>query len=153
EWFQSMPGSDAAKDAFWRRSVNCAFCHPMERVMRTTYTAEEWIPVMRRMGTYVADNSSGFGRVQKNPGPTRDPGAPTASEKQFAELLAMGNLSGGKQTWDYQFKTLARPKGRATRALVEVFPISRQPSVLHDISVDSKGNVWFGNAGWDYIGK
>ena len=50
-------------------------------------------------------------------------------------------------------RTLPRPKGRSTRAIVTVYDIPRQPSVIHDLDVDSAGNVWYGNTGWNYLGK
>src|SRR5262249_20749862 len=62
-------------------------------------------------------------------------------------------LSGGKTTWNYPLEAMPRPKGRATRVIVTVFPIPRQPSVVHDLAVDMKGNVWYGDSGWGYLGK
>lgn len=48
---------------------------------------------------------------------------------------------------------MPRPKGKATRVIVTVFPVPRQSSVIHDLDVDSKGHVWYGDSGWGYIGN
>ena len=162
DWFHSMPGTTEDKDSFVRRAMNCGFCHTMEKVARSTYTAEEWVPVIQRMSLYDPDRTSGVkgGRAQKQrPGkPGFDAMGNSLNEwrgwpiEKIARHLAALNLSGGKTTWSYPLKTMPRPKGRATRAIVTVYPIPRQPSVIHDLSVDSKGNVWYGNSGWDYLG-
>lgn len=62
------------------------------------------------------------------------------------------NLSDNQEEWDYPLQTLPRPSGDSTRAVVTVFPIPRANSVIHDLSVDQQGRVWYGNTGWDYLG-
>src|SRR5688572_7554553 len=163
EWLQSMPGPQETKDRFWRRAANCGFCHNMEKVMRTRYTAQQWVPVIKRMASYDADHTTGHGKglvqmlVAGRPG-FDGYGNPDDTWWEYpmtdmAAYLETVNLSGGKSTWSFDFKTLPRPKGRGTRAIVTVFPIPRQPSVIHDVNIDSKGNAWYGNSAWNYIGK
>jgi streptogramin lyase len=168
EWWSSMPGTPAQKDLLIRRVVNRGFCHDMERVMRSTYSAEEWLPVIQRMATYGPDYSSGCGigsathcdgtsemrkQVQWPPQPIKGLLYYNADAVPLAAYLATINLSGGKGTWDYPLKPMPRPKGRATHVIVTIFPSPRQPSVMHDLGVDSKGNVWYGDTGWGYLGK
>ncbi len=58
DWWTSMPGTPAQKDLMVRSIMNCGFCHDMERIARTTYTAERFLPVIQRMATYAPDNTS-----------------------------------------------------------------------------------------------
>lgn len=168
DWWTSMSGTPAQKDLLVRKVVNCGFCHDMERIVRTRYTAEQWLPVISRMGIYAADNSSACGTGSavycdaKTPGrfqaerearPVEGLSYGGADAKDLAQYLASINLSGGKTTWDYRLKTMPRPRGKGTRAIVTVYPIPRQPSVIHDLAVDSNGDVWYGDSGWGYIGK
>ncbi|MEQ1895783.1 MAG: hydrolase [Vicinamibacterales bacterium] len=167
DWWTSMPGTTAQKDLLVRKIVNCGFCHEMERVMRSRYTADQWLPVIQRMSTYAADNSSAcgtgstltcdaktMGRVQfsSKPAPMETLSYGGADAKALARYLASVNLSGGRKTWDFPLKAMPRPKGKATRVIVTVYPSPRQPSVIHDLDVDAKGHVWYGDSGWGYLG-
>ena len=158
EWILSMPGTPEEKRLLVRRPANCVFCHEMDRVVRSRHTAEQWIPVIERMGTYHPDYT-GLLRHQKLPRPATAPAAspeqaPQVSQvtKDLAAYLAKVNLS-TSTTWDYPLKTLPRPKGRATRVVITQYDLPRQDSSVHDIDVDSKGNVWYGDSGYDYIGR
>jgi streptogramin lyase len=154
EWVQSFPGTPAQKDLLVRNMVNCAFCHSLERVVRSPHTAEGFLSVIQRMKIYETDHSSAE-RIQivSTPDPLEGLMWYGRKAKDIADYLATLNLSGGKATWDYPLKTLPRPSGEGTEAVVTVYPIPRQPSVIHDLDVDAEGNVWYGNTGWDYIGK
>lgn len=155
EWVMSMPGTPEQKNLLVRRTVNCAFCHSLERVVRTRYTAEQWIPVIQRMGTYNPD-FTGLLRHQVNApatgGEAPAPAPVTAQTKELASYLATVNLSTAS-IWGYALQTLPRPKGRATRVVVTVYDLPRRDSVVHDMDVDAQGNAWFGNTGWDFLGK
>src|SRR5262245_13820345 len=53
EWYMSFPGTPqqkAQRAAFMDR---CTSCHTYERIAKSTYNADEWIPVLQRMGTYA----------------------------------------------------------------------------------------------------
>ncbi len=154
EWLNSFPGSEAQKDLITRNLVNCAFCHSLERIARSSHTAEEFIEVIRRMGTYETDHSSAE-RVQIVAPPAPREGLQWwgRDARAIADYLASVNLSSGRTAWDYELRPLPHPAGKATRAIITVFPIPRQPSVIHDLDVDSNGNVWYGNTAWDFIGR
>lgn len=167
DWYNSMPGTPAQKDLLVRKLVNCGFCHEMERTLRSRYTAEQMLSVIQRMNTYGPDNTAAcgpgsvfvcdgttLGRVQLWSSPwVRDGSWWGADAKELAQYLASVNLSGGQSTWAYPLKAMPRPRGKASRAVVTVYPIPRQPSVIHDLDVDSKGNVWYGDSGWGYLSK
>lgn len=152
EWIISAPLTPGQKHAMQRQVINCNFCHTLERVVRTRYTSEEWIPVIQRMNTYHPD-FTGSVRVQTwgGMGLSADDWW-TLPVKDLADSLASMNLGRGA-TWSYPLQTLPRPEGRATSAIVTVYDIPRQPSVIHDLDVDTNGNVWYGNTGYDFLGK
>ena len=156
EWMMSVPGTPDQKDELARQTVNCGFCHTLERVVKSRYTADQWDAVIRRMSTYFPDGT-GLRRHQKyaerEGGPLPMSEGQVARTRKLAEYLASINLSGGRKTWDYELKTLPRPKGLATRAIITEYDLPKQDSVPHDLDVDSKGTVWYGDAGWNFIGK
>ncbi len=49
EWFMSMPGTLEQK----RPLIECMSCHTFERIVRSTYTAETFVPVLKRMAQYA----------------------------------------------------------------------------------------------------
>ena len=168
DWWTSMPGTAAQKDLLVRKIVNCGFCHDMEPITRSRYTAEQFLSVIRRMNTYAPDNSSACGvgstvscemrppgrfQVSSTPAPLEELSYWGADAGELANYLASINLSGGKTTWDYPLKAMPRPSGRTSDAVVTVYPIPRQPSLIHDLDADSQGNVWYGDSGWGYLGK
>ena len=146
----------------------CGFCHDMERVMRSRYTAAQMLSVVGRMATYAADNTSACGikslihcdattpgraQPQSVAQPPEALSAPGSEAKVMADYLASLNLSGGRTTWSFPFKPLPRPKGKGTRAIVTVYSVPRQPTLIHDMTVDHKGQAWWGDSGHAYIGR
>jgi len=154
EWVNSFPGTAQEKDVMMRNVVNCGFCHSLERIARSTHSAEEFQSVIQRMATYEADHSSAD-RIQiaSLPQPLEHLQWWWRDIKPISQWLATVNLSDAKTQWAYPLRVLPRPRGKATRAIVTVFPLPRASSIVHDLDVDSKGNVWFGNTAWDYIGR
>jgi len=70
----------------------------------------------------------------------------------MADYLATINLS-SHDHWPYELKTLPRPKGRDTRAIVTEYDLVRPTIEPHDILVDKDGNVWYSDFGEMFIGK
>ena len=146
EWLNSFPGTTDQKDAITHNVVNCGFCHSLERIARSRHTAGEFRSVIQRMSTYEPDHSSAE-RVQiASILPSiEDLHWWGRDVKAMSEYLAVVNLSGGRQSWSYPLKVMPRPRGKATRAIITVFPIPRPQSVVHDLDVDADGRVWYGN--------
>jgi streptogramin lyase len=69
-----------------------------------------------------------------------------------AEYLASINLSEVSQ-WEYPLKTLARPKGRATRVIVTEYDLPRPTTEPHDVIVDAQGAVWYSDFGELFISR
>ena len=154
EWALSMPGTDKQKRDFIANGESCTYCHSVERILKTKYTAEQLVPVITRMTRYFEDGSavpSGTGRAKATlKEKDRLKGLDQApnwfgrvTKADMAALIASANLSGGKTTHAYSLKVLPRPKGIATKAIVTTWEIPRKDAVAHDAVVDSKGRVWY----------
>jgi streptogramin lyase len=144
EWMMSIPGTEEQKAAL----LNCVGCHTLERIVRSTHDSDEWTHVISRM--------MGYGAVSQPVKPqamldkTRA-GTPEQYRK-MADYLATINLSSSDH-WQYELKTLPRPKGRDTRAIVTEYDMVRPTTEPHDILVDKEGNVWYSDFGEMFIGK
>jgi streptogramin lyase len=144
EWLNSMPGTAEQKLPL----IECMSCHTLERVLRSKYTADELVGVLRRMQGY-ANNST-----------TQHPQLRVAerelSEKRARELadyLAGLNLSGGRETWAFPLEALPRPHGRATRVIITEYALPRATIAPHDVRPDASGAVWYSNFVEPTIGR
>jgi virginiamycin B lyase len=160
EWFMSWPGSSDIKNGL----LNCTQCHSLQPVVRSTFTAEQWVPVLTRMGRYSQGSTPM--RPQLRPGNTtggailaqsmdgREGAAPVGAElmKQTAAYLASVNLSGGRSTWSYPLKTYPRPSGKSTRVIVTEYDLPRPEALPHDAVADSNGMIWYGDFGTHMLG-
>src|SRR3954465_9132016 len=108
EWMMSIPGTEAQKATL----LNCQGCHTLERIMRSTHDSDEWTHVISRMMGYGAVSQPI--KPQRMLDPTRA-GSP-GQFRRMADYLATINLS-AVDNWQYELKTLPRPKGRDTRAI------------------------------------
>jgi virginiamycin B lyase len=162
EWGMSIPGTAEQKDKLFYQTVSCAYCHSLERVMKSTHTADEFVAVITRMQSYYPDGSAvsrdGRGRGQLNM-PDRVAAAERSqnwgslSKNELAAYLATINLSGGRTTWPFELKTLPRPTGKATRVIITQYDMPRPDTVAHDLDLDSKGTVWYTDESRMFFGK
>src|SRR5260370_22269794 len=144
EWMASVPGSDDQRHF----RLDCVSCHTLERIVRSTHNADEFTQVITRM--------RGYGAVSQPIKPQRmlDP-ARSGTPEQYrkpAEYLASINLS-EVEKWQYPLKALARPTGRATRAILTDDHLPRPTTEPHDVIVDAQGNVWYSDFGEPFISK
>ena len=144
EWMMSIPGTEEQKAML----LNCVGCHTVERIMRSTHDSDEWTQVIPRM--------MGYGAVSQpiKPQPMLDRARAGTPEqyRKMADYLATINLS-SVDHWPYELKTLPRPKGRDTRAIVTEYDMVRPTTEPHDILVDKEGSVWYSDFGEMFIGK
>ncbi|HJZ71032.1 MAG TPA: amidohydrolase family protein [Vicinamibacterales bacterium] len=151
EWLASFPGTDAQKASI----RGCTHCHTLERVARTKYTADQFVAVIERMSTYP--QLSFPMKIQKLVAP-RIGGGPISPEQQHAawrrqaEYLATINLSAAPQ-WNYQFKILPRPTGKATQVIYTEYDLPQRTRQPHDVIVDSTGTAWYASFGEQILGK
>lgn len=171
EWVRSMPGSTDMKDKLVYQAKSCNYCHNYERIMRSKHTASQFVRVIRRMnayypdGTAVSNDNRGWGQRLLDYGDSfgkMTPDGPMEGRgdrwggwdmKELGEFLEDVNLSGGRSTWSYDLKaSLPRPTGKGTRVIITQWDQPRKDTVSHDMDVDSKGNVWYGDESHQFVG-
>jgi virginiamycin B lyase len=143
EWLMSMPGTAEQK----RPLMECMSCHTLQRIVHSTFNAEQFVPVLERMAGYA--NNTIQARVQMRVAPVK---INTAIVAKLAAYLATINLSSGP-VWNYQLKTLPRPKGRATHVVITEFDLPRQTIAPHDVRTDRNGNVWYSDFVENFLGE
>ena len=149
EWIDSVPGTPVQKDALF----NCVGCHTLERIVRSTHDADEFVATMKRMSTYANQSLPVRPQKRKAQRLLEERGAQReALFKKRAEWLASINLSQG-DTWEFPFKTLARPKGRATQVIITEYDLPRPLIEPHDVIVDKDGYAWYTNFGEENVGR
>ncbi len=143
EWMMSATGTDDQK----LELINCVSCHTLERVMKSTYDADELVAVITRMNSYA--------QVSTALRPQRRIDLARASNperfRKAAEYIATINLS-QSPNWNYDLKTLPRVKGRSTKAIITEYDLPRQTIEPHDVILVD-GTVWYSNFGEQYLGK
>ena len=149
EWLASYPLDDETK---WTLLRDCSRCHTLQRPSFSRYTAEELAWVMKRM-VYSAGSSP---MTFQLPGPQAGTwgraewGEPSALHRQQAEAVARINLSRGM--WQYELKTLPRPKGAETRVIYTTWrlPATSRP---HDTRIGKDGLIYFNHFNDNAIGR
>jgi streptogramin lyase len=141
EWLLSVPGTEAQKNQLFR----CAACHSLAPIVQSTYDEKGWLTTFARMRSYseqaVLDHPVLLPyKVSVQPDP------------EFAKYLSTINLSATSE-WKYELKTLPRPTGRATRAIVTEYDLPDPGRLPHDADLDGKGMVWYNDFREPLIGR
>jgi virginiamycin B lyase len=143
EWMASIPGSDDDK----LQLLNCVSCHTLERIVKSTYDADQFVQVITRM--------NGYAQVSQPIKPQRRVDQSRAANperfRKLAEYLATINLSTGS-TWAYELKTMPRVKGRAAHVIIPEYDLPRATIEPHDVIVVD-GTVYYTNFGEQFLGK
>ncbi|HEY3823249.1 MAG TPA: carboxypeptidase regulatory-like domain-containing protein [Bryobacteraceae bacterium] len=151
EWLASLPGTDQQ-----RASIrNCTHCHTLERVLRSPFNAETFVPVLQRMSTYPQLSFPMM--VQKLVAPRIGGGEDPLEQKmegwrKQAQYLSSVNLSSGS-SWSYAFKTRPRPRGKATQVVYTEYDLPQKTRQPHDVIADSQGMAWYASFGEQILGK
>ncbi len=143
EWLMSMPGTAEQK----RPLMECMSCHTLQRIVRSTYSAEQFVPVLERMARYA--NNTIQAKVQMRVAQVK---INAAVVTKLAAYLATVNLSNGP-VWNYPLKTLPRPNGRATHVVITEYDLPRQTIAPHDVRTDRDGNVWYSDFVENFLGE
>jgi len=147
EWLASIPGTESQKKFL----LSCNSCHALDRVVKSTHDADEFMQVLQRMSGYYPGSTPL--QPQRLIGDARREGMLRgANVKATAEWLATVNLS-SSPAWEYPLKTLPRSKGKATRVTITEYDLPRQTIEPHDVIVDSDGMVWYSDFGEQFLGK
>jgi virginiamycin B lyase len=138
EWLLSLAGSGEEKRLL---TVNCNWCHSYQQIFRTRYDEEGWSKIAYRMihgaGSPLI-NLNAQGRFPKE------------DEARLVKWLASVR---GPDSKDPAFVTLPRPQGRQTRVVITEYELPRLEVATHDVSGDSKGNIWYSTHRSSYIGR
>lgn len=149
EWIMSVPATDAQKTSL----LNCVNCHTLQRIVRSGHTADEFLQVLERMGSYANQSFPLHPqrRLATRALEVRGDELQQARRRQ-GEFLSSINLSSGSN-WQYELKKLPRPSGRATRVIITEYDLPRPTIQPHDVILDSDGMVWHSSFGEQFIGK
>lgn len=157
EWLASLPEDtpeDRRRKAMFRH--NCTGCHISGFLLQNRFDAEGWgkmIDLMSRLGVYATG-----GEFSPNP----------FIHTYKEELVEYLTRARGPNSAPLKYKLLPRPTGEATQIVVTEYdipqadkpgyiptndgsdwsqgtPSSYEGRSIHDMVVDQKGNVWFGN--------
>jgi len=150
EWLASIPGSDAQKGQL----LNCVGCHTLFRPLTSKYTADEFLTiVLPRMQSYVNQSIPAHPQLRRAERLREERGDQRVQVyRGAAEYLASVNLS-SQPSWNFEFKTLPRPTGAATRVIYTEYDLPRETIEPHDVIVDQRGTVWFSSFGEQNLGK
>jgi streptogramin lyase len=143
EWFISMPGSAEQK----RPLIECMSCHTLERVVRSKFTADELVGVLKRMANFANNSTTTHPQPRMVERPVPDDRA-----RKVAEYLSTVNLS-KTERWEYPLKALPRPTGRATRVIITEYDMPRPTIAPHDVRTDAQGFIWYSNFVEPYLGR
>src|SRR5437870_2549407 len=151
EWLASFPGTEQQKASIRA----CTHCHTLERVARSRYDVDKLTSVIQRMSTYPQLSFPMM--IQKlvaaRIGGGEDPlEQRLAGWRRQAQYLSTINLSEAAH-WGYAFKTLPRPKGRATKVVYTEYDLPQKTRQPHDVNVDSQGVAWYASFGEMILGK
>ena len=147
EWLLSLPGTDEHKKFL----LNCNGCHTLERIVKSTHTAEEFLQVFERMGTYYPGSTPT--KPQRLVGTARRMGpARGGNAEAVAKWLSTVNLS-QQETRQYPLKTLPRLTGKSTQVIITEYDLPRPETQPHDVIVDEKGTIWYVDFGQMFLGS
>lgn len=156
EWIESVPGTPEQKSSL----RNCVTCHTLQRPIRSTHNADEFVQVQQRMASYVNESipeapQTRLAERLANKQESGEEGGQTRQRQnlqRMAEFLSSINLSEGSE-WTYPLKTFPRPKGRATRVIITEYDLPKPTRQPHDVILDSDGMAWYISFGEQVIGK
>ncbi len=139
EWLMNIPGTAEQKRVL---TLSCGFgCHSYQQIFRNRYDERSWHLLLQRM-------MRGGGSpliLMANPTdktPNRfDLQQPLiGDEDMLAKWLSTVR---GPDSQDGPMYYLPRPHGDATRVVITEYELPRELLAPHDVSGDSKGNIWY----------
>jgi virginiamycin B lyase len=146
EWLMSMPGTDDQK----RLVLDCNSCHTLERIVRSTHSADEFQQVFLRMAGYYPGSTPL--KPQRLVGDAVRRLISVEDAPKAAEWLASLNLS-QQDSWSWPLKTLPRLTGKSTHVIITEYDMPNRLIEPHDVVLDHEGNVWYSDFGQMFIGE
>ena len=139
EWLMNIPGTGEEKRVF---TLACGFgCHDYQQILRNRYDEDSWRLIVQRMM-----RGAGSPIINLNPSPatSRDRfnrGRPLIDDEELlTKWLARVR---GPDSQDEPVYYLPRPRGAATRVVITEYELPRELLAPHDVTGDSKGNIWY----------
>ena len=151
EWINSMPGSPQQKSSIY----GCTHCHTLRLVTQSRHDETKWLPVLERMASYPPLSFPPMVqklKARRVGGGDDTPERRLAGQQRQAGYLATINLSATPK-FAYEFKTLPRPKGKATKVIYTEYDLPARTRQPHDVIVDKQGVVWYNAFGEQIVGK
>lgn len=133
EWLISIPGTREQKQ---RLFVVCTTCHTLGPILKSSYDESGWKTTLVRMWNW--SQSSAFNKPVLSP--NREQARP--GDEELAQYLSSINLK-SKPKFDFELKTLARPRGDDTKVIITEYDLPRADSEPHDAVSDAEGMVWY----------
>jgi virginiamycin B lyase len=146
EWLLSMPGTNDQK----KFVLECNSCHTLQRIVRSTHDAAEFMQVFQRMAGYYP-GSTPLKPQRLTGSAVRNLGRGPEAEKA-AEWLASLNLS-HQDKWSWPLKTLPRLTGKSTHVIITEYDLPNKLIEPHDVVLDHEGNVWYSDFGQMFVGE
>ena len=143
EWLLSIPGTDTQKQFL----LQCNSCHTLERIVKSTHDAAEFMQVFQRMAGYYP-GSIPLHPQRLNGNAVRNIG----KAPEIAQWLASINLS-QQDTWSWPLKTLPRLTGRSSHVIITEYDLPNKLIEPHDVVLDREGNVWYSDFGEMFLGE
>jgi virginiamycin B lyase len=122
-------------------------------VFTAVHDAEEWKQVFTRMGRYAPESTPAHPQLIVQGGMRSErPRVAANMMQQAAEYLEKVSLSNPDRQ-EYDFKTLPRPKGKATKVVITEYDLPRKEAQPHDVVVDADGHAWYSDFGNQMVGE
>jgi virginiamycin B lyase len=138
EWLLSLSGAGEQKKLL---TNNCNFCHSYQQIFRNRYDEAGWSKIIYRMV-----HGAGSPLININERGRWNP----EEEGKLVKWLAAVR---GPEAPDPAFVMLPRPQGRQTRVVITEYELPRLEVATHDVSGDSRGNVWYSTHRSSYVGR
>ncbi len=138
EWLLSLSGTGEEKKLL---TNNCNWCHSYQQIFRNHYDEAGWGKIVYRM-----IHGAGSPLINVN-----ERGRWGGDEE--ARLVKWLASVRGPDSKDPSFVTLPRPQGRQTRVVITEYELPRLETATHDVSGDSKGNLWYSTHRSSYVGR
>jgi streptogramin lyase/mono/diheme cytochrome c family protein len=138
EWLWNLPGTAEEKQLVGRMCGEG--CHGYEQIMRNRLDERSWRLMVFRMLHYSGSPLIVRGRARGN----------LEQEEMIVKFLARVRGPDSPLT---QVKVFPRAHGPATNVVVTEYELPHVLLTGHDVSGDSKGNIWYSSHRTPFLGK
>jgi streptogramin lyase len=133
----NIPGTGEQKAVF---KLDCGFgCHSYQQIMRNRYDERSWHLILERM---IQGSGSPLINMS-HPTPTSQDRARRSALLDEDFLAKWLSQVRGPDSKDEPLYFLPRPKGASTKVIVTEYELPRELLAPHDVSGDSKGNIFY----------